>query len=74
MRYILYSKRSNARNSVLANTPLLHRMIKSNAMAVDTTCMQAGLADPRAGAYTIRNYKHGATSGLALADADECKC
>ena len=53
-------------------------MIKSNAMAVDTTCMQAGSADPRAGAYlralTIRNNKHGATSGLALADADECKC
>ena len=47
-------------------------------MVVDTTCMQAGPADPRAGAYsgalTIRNYKHGATSGLTLVDADECKC
>ena len=29
---------------------LLHRTIKSNAMVVDTTCMQVA-ADPRAGAY-----------------------
>ena len=28
-------------------------MIKSNAMVVDTTCMQAGPADPHAGAYRL---------------------
>ena len=43
---------ANARNYCMANTPLLHRTIKSNAMVVDTTCMQAGPADPRAGAYS----------------------
>ena len=63
MRYILPNDRERTR--LLANTLLLHRTIKSNAMVVDTTCMQA---------LTIRNYKHGATSGLALAGADECKC
>ena len=50
MRYVLYSK-TIERTQLLANTPLLHRMIKSNAMVVDTTCMQAGPADPRAGTY-----------------------
>ena len=48
-------------------------MIKSNAMVVDTTCMQV-LVQALTWALTIRNYKHGATSGLALVDADECKC
>ena len=40
------------RTQLLANTHhLIHRTIKSNAMVVNTTCMQAGPADPRAGAY-----------------------
>ena len=30
----------------------LHRTIKSNAMVVNTTCMQAGPAGPRAGSYS----------------------
>ena len=38
---------------------LLHRTIKSNAMVVDTTCMQAGLADPHAGAYRLESIAPG---------------
>ena len=48
MRYI--PKRSQMHTTIGKYT-LLHRMIKSNAMVVDTTCMQAGPADPPAGAY-----------------------
>ena len=54
--YVYYSKtianaRNLARNYWQIRTALLHRTIKSNAMVVDTTCMQAGPVDPRAGAY-----------------------
>ena len=49
MRYILPNDRKHTR--LLANTPLLHQTIKFNAMVVDTTCMQAGPADPCVGAY-----------------------
>ena len=67
MRYT--SKRSRTH----ATIGKLHRTIKSNAMVVDMTGMQAGPAD-LVQALTIRNYKHGAMSGLALPDADECEC
>ena len=32
---------------------LLHQTIKYNTMVVDIACMQAGLADPRAGTYRL---------------------
>ena len=51
MRYSYVLPNDRGSTQLLANTPLLHRTIKSNAMVVDTTCMQAGPADPRAGAY-----------------------
>ena len=40
-------------HATIGKYTLLHRTIKSNAMVVDTTCMQAGLADSRAGAYQL---------------------
>ena len=48
MRYTF--KRSRTHTTIGKYT-LLHRTIKSNAMVVDTTCTQAGPADPRAGVY-----------------------
>ena len=49
MRYT--PKRSRTHATIGKYTPL-HRTIKSNAIVVDTTCMQALPADPRAGAYS----------------------
>ena len=46
-----YTPKQSQMHATIGKYTLLHRTIKSNAMVVDTTCMQAGPADPRPGTY-----------------------
>ena len=47
-----YTPKRLQTHATICKYTLLHQTIKSNAMVVDTTCMQAGPADPHAGAYS----------------------
>ena len=49
--YILPNLNDRERTATIGKYTPLHRTIKSNAVVVDTTCIQAEPADPRAGAY-----------------------
>ena len=46
-----YTPKRSRTHATIGKYTLLHRMIKSNAMVVNMTCMQAGPTDPHAGAY-----------------------